>query len=519
MIHDSLDQLAVAHPYGEFAIQRERCLRVGEAVCLANRLAHALLSGGIGIGDRIAILSKNSLEYAALFFGISKAGAVALPLNFRLAPPEWRFILNDSTAVVLLASPEFVQGIDAIRQELPGIRRFVTIGDTAPEGWESWPELLHGRSEIAPTVEYGSHPDMLQLYTSGTTGLPKGSVLTHAGWEATVGLCGTLLRTALGERVLLVLPMFHIFGAALTCLNVGLGGCLYIVDEFNPIEIVRTLDEERIGIAPLVPSMIQACLMPAACAAGRKFADLRLIVYGASPIAETTLRRATETFGCGFLQMYGLTEYSPISALTPEDHRLALEGKPELLLSAGRAVDGVELQVADLRGEAVPPGNPGEIVVRGAYRMRGYWKQPEATADVMRDGWLHTGDAGYMDEDGYLYIQDRMKDMIVSGAENIYPREVEEPLTRMAEVADVAVIGVPHEHWGESVKAVIVLRPGAMLTEEQVIAFCRTQIAGYKVPRSVDFVAALPRTASGKVLKRQLREPYWKGRERRIAGA
>jgi acyl-CoA synthetase (AMP-forming)/AMP-acid ligase II len=519
VISHYLDQLAATRPESEFAIQGERHVNTAEIASSANRLAHALIANDVCPGERIAILSKNSIEYVALFFGVLKAAAVTVPLNFRLAVPEWKFILNDSETVVLFASPEHTEAVDSIRAELPRIRRFVIIGDAAPGGWEAWPELLQGRPDTPPAIHLENNGDALQLYTSGTTGSPKGAVLTHSGWSALTCGIDPLMRVAADERMLLALPMFHIFGAALTFNNARWGSCLYIIDEFDAASVVRALDEQHIGVAPLVPAMIQACLAPAAGASGRKFQDLRLIVYGASPISEATLRRAAEAFRCAFLQLYGMTEFSPISGLTELDHVRALADKPELLLSAGRAAPGIEMRVADPSGEAAAPGVTGEILVRGACMMRGYWKQPLATSETIRDGWMRTGDAGYADDEGYLYIQDRVKDMIVSGGENIYPREVEEALCAMPEIAEVAVIGVPDERWGESVKAFVALRPNAAVTENQVIEFCRTQLAGYKRPRSVDFVEALPRNASGKVLKRELRDRYWKGQARRVGGS
>jgi acyl-CoA synthetase (AMP-forming)/AMP-acid ligase II len=258
----------------------------------------------------------------------------------------------------------------------------------------------------------------------------------------------------------------------------------------------------------LVPAMLTACLAAVDDLGDRRFPALRSIHYGAMPIAEATLRRSLDAFGCDFMQSYGMTEAAQaLTVLSPDDHRLALDSRPELLLSAGRPALGTELRIGEL----------GEILARGPQLMSGYWERPEATAETLRDGWLHTGDAGRIDEQGYLFVEDRLKDLIVSGGENVYPRIVEDALHRHPAVAEAAVIGVPDKRWGETVKAVVVLR--AECTEDDLIAFCRTRLGGFERPRSVDFVAELPRTASGKVLKRVLREPYWKGRSRRVSGA
>jgi fatty-acyl-CoA synthase len=283
---------------------------------------------------------------------------------------------------------------------------------------------------------------------------------------------------------------------------------------------VRALDEERIVCALLVPAMIQATLVFVPDVASRKYEHLRQIIYGASPIAEQTLRRAAEVFKCGFAQAYGMTETTAaLTALLPQHHEAALRDRPELVLSAGRALVGVDLRIVDEDDAPVPRGTLGEIVARGPNLMRGYWNLPDESAEAVRGGWMHTGDAGYLDADGFLFVQDRVKDMIVSGGENVYPRTIEEVLFKHPAVADVAVIGVPDKQWGETVKAVVVLKQGQQATAEELMDFCRDKLGGFQRPRSVDFIEALPRNASGKVLKKELRAPFWFGEKRRVAGA
>jgi acyl-CoA synthetase (AMP-forming)/AMP-acid ligase II len=516
-LHDSLDRLAAAKPDLDFAIQDQRHISYRQAAAEADRLANALVGAGLRAGDRVAVLAKNSIEYAVLYSAASKAEVVLLPLNYRLAPPEWTFILNDAEAKMLFVGREYLASIEMLRADLVTVCEFVCL-DAEASGWTSAGEWTSRQPAASAERSENVNPDAVQMYTSGTTGKPKGAVLTHQGLISAAEGCAPWLAGEPAERFLLALPMFHIFGAAVTLTIPLIQGTMFIMPEFQPAAVIRALREEKIAVASLVPVMIQACANhPDASAGG--FETLRCMVYGASPIAEATLRRAMDVFQCEFLQAYGMTEIAPLSALLPADHRRAIAGQPGLLLSAGRAADEVELRIVDFHGQDVAPGTVGEIVARGASLMSGYWKRPEATDEALRGGWMHTGDMGYMDSEGYLYIQDRVKDMIVSGAENVYPREVEEVLAAMPALAAVAVIGVPDPRWGETVKAIVVLRDGEHATEQEIIDFCRGKLGGYKLPRSVDFLDRLPCTATGKVLKRELREPYWRGRSGRVAGA
>jgi acyl-CoA synthetase (AMP-forming)/AMP-acid ligase II len=521
-LHDFLDYRAREHGEAEFAIQGNRRITYRAAQAEVHRLANALVGSGLQRGDRIAILSKNSIEYMLFYFAASKAGVVTIPLNYRLAPAEWSYILNDAGAKILFAAGDYSQDVELVRSELKTIGQFIAMdidGWDTP-GWAAYQGFIAGQPDAAPGRIVAPEDDLFQLYTSGTTGHPKGAVLTHQAVTTHILQMGLAHNIQPGERLLLVAPVFHVAAlnaGAFPCLAAG--GCLYIQADFRPDEVVRALSEAQVGMAILVPAMIQACLTAVPDVAQHRYDDLRLIHYGASPIAEATLRRALETFKCEFSQGYGMTEMSAaIAILSWADHQRALREKPELLVAAGRPILGTEVCVVDANDRPVPNGTIGEVLARGPQMMKMYWKQPEATAEALRGGWMHTGDAGVLDDEGYLYIQDRVKDMVVSGGENVYPRVVEEVLFKHPAVAEVAVIGVPDEQWGETIKAVVVLRPGMTATEEEMMDFCRGKLGGFERPRSVDFIEALPRTPSGKVLKRVLREPYWAGQARRVAG-
>jgi acyl-CoA synthetase (AMP-forming)/AMP-acid ligase II len=519
LLHSFLDYWAREQPNAEFAVQHGRHTTYGQAHDAANQLAHAFLAAGLRVGDRVAILAKNRIEYVLTYFAASKAGVVPVPLNYRLSPPQWAAILADSQARVLIAEQEFVDAVDMMRGGLHTVERFVTLDAAHVPGWETYTQWVAAQPNVSPALRVETDGDLYQMYTSGTTGLPKGAILTHRSVTANIAQITLAHRGAPGERSLVVLPLFHAAVVPTTFSPLSWGGALYILEQFDPADVVRALSEERISFATIVPAMIQACLLGVSDVAERRYEQLRTIYYGASPISESTLQRAMQVFPCGFIQSYGMTEATQaVAFLQPADHRRAVAGQPQLLLAAGRPAVGTEVCVVDPDGNLLPNGALGEILVRGPQLMKGYWNRPDETTATLRDGWLHTGDAGTLDEMGYLYVQDRIKDMIVSGGENVYPSVVEQVLVQHPAVAEAAVIGVPDVRWGETVKAIVVLRSGIAATADELIAFCQGKLAGFERPRSVDFVEALPRTPTGKVLKRVLREPYWSNQARRVAG-
>jgi acyl-CoA synthetase (AMP-forming)/AMP-acid ligase II len=478
----------------------------------ASRVANALARAGVRAGDRVCLLDKTSDAAFEVIFGIAKAGAVFAPVNWRLAPPEIAFVLNDAEAPVLFVGDEHAEVARAIRPELAKLRALVRFG-AGPEdaiAYEAWRDTA---PDADPELDTAEDETAWQLYTSGTTGLPKGAELSHRNLLATAA-AGALGfgEVRQGDVGLVSAPLYHIGGAGYALAQLYAGASLALVREFVPAEILRTIAERRVNHTFWVPAMLLFLMDHPDCP-NTDLSSLRSVLYGASPIPEALLQRALDVFGCQFIQAYGLTETTGAICLLPaEDH---VAGSPRLR-SCGRPVFGARMRVVDGAGRDCPPSVVGEIVARGEQVMKGYWRRPEASAEAIRDGWFHTGDAGYFDADGYLYIHDRVKDMIVSGGENVYPAEVENALAAHPAVADVAVIGVPDERWGEAVKAVVVLRPGASADERELLDFCRDRIASYKRPRSVDFVDALPRNPTGKILKRELRERYWKGKERRV---
>lgn len=355
---------------------------------------------------------------------------------------------------------------------------------------------------------------MLQLYTSGTTGRPKGVVLGNKNYRRFLEMASEIDGFAYeeDETVMIVMPLFHVAGTNVSFSGLAQGGRLVLVKDFTAPDAIHMMTEERVAHVFLAPAMIQMLLQQPEAANG-DYADLRSIAYGGSPIAEDVLRRACATFGCGFVQFYGMTESSGGgSTLSPSAHDL-----PGKLTSCGQPWPGTEMAILDGTGRALGDDEIGEIAIRGDIVMKQYWNRPEATDEALTGGWLHTGDVGYRDADGYYFVHDRIKDMIVSGGENVYPAEVEGAIMGCPGVADVAVIGVPDDKWGESVKALVVPTAGVVPDPAAIIAWTRERIAAYKAPKSVDFIDALPRNPSGKVLRRELRAPYWVGRDRAVA--
>jgi acyl-CoA synthetase (AMP-forming)/AMP-acid ligase II len=515
-VHDYLDVHAEQRPDAEFAICSGERITYGEARNQANRISRALIDSGAKPGDRVAILQKNSIETVLLYQGAFKAGIVPTPINYRLLPAEWLRICQDAKAKLLFCDAEFVPEVDQFRSQLKSVRFFIVSSGRPLPGWADFPDWAIAHDPLPPNVNVGEEEDALQMYTSGTTGPPKGAVLTHRAVTANISQLAKVAAFRTTDRFLLVLPICHAAGIIAMLQTISSGACLIIHRSFDPMGVVSALNEADVTVTMMVPTMIRKCLDEVASVADRSYAMLRLVIYGASPIHDNTVRQMMEVFGCDLAQRYGSTETLSLTWLSPADHRMSLEGQPELLRSAGHALPGTEICIMDGSGTILPNGKHGEIVVRGPQLMRGYWKSAETMDDAFREDWMHTGDVGFMDSDGYVYICDRMNDVIISGGENIYPREIEAVLAGHPNVDDAAVIGIPDLKWGESVKAIVALRSGASCSSEQLIEYCRGQLAGFKVPDSVDFVRQLPRNPSGKVLKRELREPYWRGHDRRI---
>jgi long-chain acyl-CoA synthetase len=481
-----------------------RTVTYAELVQRANRVANALSALGVGEDGRVAYLDLNNPEFFEVMLGAAKVGAAIAPLNFRLTPAEMGQIVADSEAAVLVVGPVFEQALPVIEAEAPGLKRVVRVG----EDYEAW---LAAASDRDPGRASSADDVVLQLYTSGTTGLPKGVMLTNDN-------CSALLDVAEAWDVdetsvsLVAMPLFHIGGSGWANVSLARGGTDILVPMIDPASLLDTIEQRRITNAFLVPAVLQMmCAVPGAD--DRDFSSLRSIAYGASPITSAALTRALEVFKAPLFQVYGLTETTgAITELSSSDHD---PGGPRqhLMRSAGKPYPWVEMKAVDpATGADCGPGEVGEIWIRSVQNSPGYWRKPADTAAAFdADGWLHTGDAGYFDDEGYLFLTDRIKDMIVTGAENVYPIEVESALSEHPDVADVAVIGVPDDTWGETVKAVVVRRPGSELTEAELLDWSRDRIAGFKRPRSVDFADELPRNPSGKLLKRVLREPYWTG--------
>jgi len=483
----------------------------------SNQVANALIAGGVRPGERVAYLGKNCDRYFEILFGAAKAGAVMTPIGWRLAPAEATAVLEDCQARVVFLGPELAAQTAAV-EGLTGRPLVLDIEAAADEGVRSYDSWRTVASTESPNVRIQPEDVVIQLYTAGTTGRPKGAMLTHANLLAKQRAASEAQLAwhawTPDDVSLVAMPVGHIGGSLWGTVGLLFGAKGVIAREFDPREVLDYIERDRISKMFMVPTALQVVVRNPR-SRQVDFSRLKYILYGASPMPLDLLRECLEVFGCGFCQQYGMTETSgAIVYLPPEDHDP--NGNPRMR-AAGVPMPGVELKIVDAQGASLPHNIVGEVVTRSSSNMAGYWRMPEATAATLdSQGWLRTGDAGYLDEDGYLYIHDRVKDMIISGGENIYPAEVENAIYGHPRVSEVAVIGVPDERWGEAVKAVVVLVPGAAPDIPDILSFARARIAAFKLPKSIDFVDTLPRNAAGKILRRELRAPYWAGLERKV---
>ena len=477
-----------------------------------RQLAGALAQAGCRRRDRISILSRNCAEYLEIYGACEVGGFIAAPVNYRLTAPEIEFVVNNTTPSIMFYSSEFLPVVDGLRTA--GILYVQVEQGGLPEWAISYEDFIKDGWVETSTSPPAPDDPVYIIHTSGTTGNPRGAVLSQGAQYGTAQVICDAAEISRNDRFLLVQPLFHVGAKFLQLAHHLRGATIYMQREFNPAVVWDTLQAEGITTLQLVPTMIEM-LLTDEYADRRDPARVKTIFYSTAPIRETLLRKALDLFGPVFIQQYGSTEGSSISNLAKSQHRPdGTQAQQRRLLSAGQVCDGVEIRIVRSDGAVADTGEPGEIVVRHPDIMREYWNDPAATGETIRDGWLHMGDIGYLDEQGFLFIVDRKKDMIISGGENIYPREVEIALEQHPAVRQCAVIGIPDQRWGEAVCAFVVL--SGKSSEAELTEHCRALIASYKKPKQIRFVEELPRLATGKVDKVRLREPYWLGRQTRI---
>ncbi|HXZ03860.1 MAG TPA: long-chain-fatty-acid--CoA ligase [Ktedonobacteraceae bacterium] len=485
----------------------------------SDALARGLASIGVVRGDRVAVLMLNCHRYLELYYACARMGAVIVPLNIRLARPEIVFILNDSESKVLVVDKTFA-AYTIGRDTFPMVMGVVYCGNETPEGMINYDDVISKGSHMLESVDQEMEDDDLAglYYTGGTTGRAKGVMLSHKNVtsNATNGIIAISFTSQ--DRWLHAAPMFHLTDMGATFGLSMLGACHVFIPIFQPEQVLQAIQNEKVTVTVLVPTMLSSVLNHPGVD-NYDLSSLRRLVYGASPTPVNLLKQGLQKWGQIFIQGYGLTETSPLlTTLDAADHML--EGSPEQLRrlsSCGKEILGVEVRVINAEGENVHPGEVGEIIASGPNVMLGYWRMPEATSAALAEGWMHTGDLATIDEENYIYIVDRARDKIISGAENVYSVEVENSLYTHPAVLEVAVIGIPNEKWGEAVHAVVVCKPGTQVTGDELIEHARSLIAGYKVPRSIEFSQdALPKSATGKILKQDLRDKYWEGKSRNV---
>ena len=486
------------------------------------RVGSGLDELGIAAGERVAVLAHNSASHLEAWLGLPAHGRVINDLNLRLAAPELAFMVDDCECVALLVDDDHLEAGRELADGCDSLRQLVYIGSQRqpPRGTIAWEDVLGATPTAFPDLDESSLAAI--VYTGGTSGRPKGVMLSHRNLLANAKQFTIACGHDRSDRYLHAAPMFHVADTSQTFAMTWAAGTHVILPGFCADAVADTIERERITLTLLVPTMI-GMLIDHVEGQGRDFSTLRLLMYAASPMPKEIQRRAMALLDCDFTQMYGMTEAAPlVTQSTADDHRRGAAGEEPYtrrLGSAGAEVVGVQCEVRDPNtGEPMPPGQPGEIWVRGPNVMLGYWRREEETRAVLTpDGWYRSGDMAYSDDRGYLYIVDRIKDMIISGGENVYSTEVEYALYQFPDVAECAVFGVPDPQWGERVHAVVVPREGAGLDEHEMLAHARRMIAPFKVPRSVEIrIEPLPKSGAGKILKRELRAAYWVGHERQV---
>lgn len=504
------DDVAIADP--------QHRLTFSQLAQRSARLAGALQALGVKRGDRVGMLAHNSHRYAEFLMGTWWAGAVVNPVNVRWSMAEVAYSLDDCDTRVLLVDDHFVGSASELRTHASSLRTLVHCGDALAEGVLDYEHLLE-HAQPVPDGGRGFEDLAAVMYTGGTTGHPKGVMLSHRNlWVNALGAVA-VFPDAFDRVGLIAAPLFHIGGCAQWLqLLIALRARAVLLPYFEESAVLQAIQQERVTDTFVVPTMLKR-LVEHPRLAEFDLSSLRTVLYGAAPIDETLLACAMRVLpGVKFQQLYGMTEAAPVVCALPPAMHLPGPQQARRLRAAGFPTTVAEIRIVDASGNDVAPGVTGEITVRGPSVMQGYWNRPEETAAVLTDGWLRTGDAGCFDEEGLLHVVDRIKDMIVTGGENVFSAEVENVLAQHAAVQSCAVIGVPDPDWGEKVHAVVVARPGVAVTPEALIMHCRERIAGYKCPRSIEFRAELPLSAAGKLQKFQLRAPYWTGQARGVGG-
>jgi long-chain acyl-CoA synthetase len=512
-LKDLLNRNAKTYPDKTAFIFEDKRYTFKEVNQRTNSLINALASMGVKKGDRVGLLAYNCSQYFEVF-NVAKAGMICVPLNYRSVARELVYLINNSEANTLILEKEFVDTILPIRHELTGVKNFICL-DAAVESMASYEQLISSFPPDEPADEVETDDPCTLFYTSGTTGRPKGALHTHKSILAEAAAVGQNFTP--DDIALCVMPFFHVAGSAVYLFPAFASGATVVIHKkFDETDILKTIDREKVTYICLVPAMIIR-LLENPDLDKYDLSSLHTIVYTGAPMPYEALKQGVKRFGKIFVQLLGQTETLNLTMLKKEDHNIEGSAREtKRLESVGKPPRAGEVRIIDEQGNDVAVGEAGEIVAKSDRLMKEYWKMPKETAEIMKDGWLYTGDLGRMDEDGYIYIVDRKKDMIISGGENIYSREVEEVLYAHPAVQEVAVVGIPDKKWGESVKAVVVLRKGMTATEDEIIDFCKERLASYKKPKSVEFWDSLPMTGSGKIMKNEIRDRYWQGYEKKV---